>query len=148
VYYFAYGSNMNWQQMQRRCPSSKFVCVARLADYQFGISRHSRLRNCGTANVCPALGGEVWGIVYEVSPDDLVVLDTFEDGYRRQLVAVVALGDGANPLEALVYIADAETNVPLANAEYKRLILEGAKHWKLPANYRLALEAIRADDGS
>ena len=49
LYYFAYGSNMNWPQMQRRCPSAQFVCVARLANYEFGITRHSRLRNCGTA---------------------------------------------------------------------------------------------------
>ncbi len=61
LHYFAYGSNMNWQQMQRRCPSSRFVCVARLPDYQFGITRHSRLRNCGTANVFPATGKKFGG---------------------------------------------------------------------------------------
>ena len=146
MYYFAYGSNMNWQQMQQRCPSSKFVCVARLADYQFGITRHSRLRNCGTANIFPAAEKEVWGIVYEVSASDLATLDSFEDGYRRETLPVHARGDGTRPLEVLVYIADIETNVPLPNAEYKRLILEGARHWKLPADYGLALEAIRTVD--
>ena len=72
LYYFAYGSNMNWPQMQRRCPSAQFVCVARLANYEFGITRHSRLRNCGTANVFPAQGKEVCGIVYDVNEADLV----------------------------------------------------------------------------
>ncbi len=146
VLYFAYGSNMNWQQMQRRCVSSRFVCVARLRNYEFGITRHSRLRDCGTANVFPAAGKEVWGIVYEVSDSDLVTLDGFEDGYRREMIPVYALGDGAHPLEVLVYVAEIETNVPPANAEYKRLILRGAKHWNLPAIYLSALEAIQADD--
>jgi gamma-glutamylcyclotransferase (GGCT)/AIG2-like uncharacterized protein YtfP len=144
--YFAYGSNMSWQQMQRRCPSSQFVCVARLPGYQFGITRHSRLRDCGTANVFPAGGKEVCGIVYEVSETDLVVLDGFEDGYRREILPVYALGDGARPLEALVYVAEIETNVPLPNAEYKRLLLEGAQHWKLPAAYLAVLEALQAAD--
>ena len=95
--YFAYGSNMNWPQMQRRCPSSKFVCVARLANYQFGITRHSRLRDCGTANVFPGPGKEVWGVVYDVSNSELLILDRFEDGYRRAIMPVYALGDGVQP---------------------------------------------------
>ena len=144
LYYFAYGSNMNWPQMQRRCPSAQFVCVARLANYEFGITRHSRLRNCGTANVFPAQGKEVCGIVYDVNEADLVTLDSFEDGYRRELRPVYALGDGAQPLVVLIYVAEIETNVPRSNAEYKRLILEGARHWNLPATYLALLEAIQA----
>ena len=144
LHYFAYGSNMNWPQMQRRCPSAQFVCVARLVNYEFGITRHSRLRNCGTANVFPAHGKEVCGIVYEVNEADLVTLDSFEDGYRRELRPVYALGDGAQPLVVLIYVAEIETNVPRSNAEYKRLILEGARHWNLPATYLALLEAIQA----
>jgi gamma-glutamylcyclotransferase len=144
VYYFAYGSNLNWPQMQRRCPSSCFVCVARLADYQFGITRHSRLRKCGTANVFPAPGNEVWGAVYDVCGEDLNTLDGFEDGYRRQILPVYAVDNGQAPLNVLVYIAELELDVPLPNAEYKRLILEGAKHWKLPVPYLSLLEEIQA----
>jgi gamma-glutamylcyclotransferase len=148
VYYFAYGSNMNWQQMQRRCPSSRFVCVARLSDYQFGITRHSRLRDCGTANVFPAPGSEVWGIVYDVNDPDLTILDSFEDGYRREKLSLQPIEDGKPPLRALVYVADIEHNVPRPNAEYRRLMLEGAKHWQLPAFYQTLLEAIQVTDGS
>jgi gamma-glutamylcyclotransferase (GGCT)/AIG2-like uncharacterized protein YtfP len=142
VLYFAYGSNMSWPQMQLRCPSSRFVCVARLPNYEFGITRHSRLRACGTANVFPARGKEVWGIVYDVSDADLLTLDGFEDGYRRQLISVFPRDDRDRALEALVYLAEIESNVPLANSEYKRLILEGARHWDLPPFYLVALETI------
>ena len=141
--YFAYGSNMDWQQMQRRCPSAKFVCVGRLQNYHFAIARHSRLRRCGTATIVAQRGSEVWGIVYEVSDDDLRALDAFEDGYRRETVSVTALNDGNAPLQALVYIAEREENVPLPNAAYKRHILDGARHWKLPASYCALLEAIQ-----
>jgi gamma-glutamylcyclotransferase (GGCT)/AIG2-like uncharacterized protein YtfP len=148
LHYFAYGSNMNWLQMQLRCPSSRFVCVARLSDYQFGITRHSRLRDCGTANVFPAPGSQVWGIVYDVNEPDLTILDSFEDGYRREILSLQAIEDGKPPLQALVYIADIEHNVPRPNAEYRRLMLEGAKHWQLPAFYQTLLEAIQVTDGS
>src|SRR6476661_6605135 len=120
VHYFAYGSNMNWLQMQRRCPSSKFVCVARLPDYEFGITRHSRLRDCGTANVYPNRGMEVWGAVYDVSERDLIIMDGFEDGYRREFLPVYPHNNGHPTISALVYVAEIETNVPLPNAEYKR----------------------------
>jgi gamma-glutamylcyclotransferase len=143
MYYFAYGSNLNWPQMQRRCPSSQFVCVARLPNYQFAITRHSRLRDCGTANIYPAPDQEVWGTVYNVGATDLVILDTFEDGYRREILPVFALADGKPPLNSLVYIAEIESNVPLPNAEYKRLIVDGARHWNLPAAYLSMLEAIQ-----
>lgn len=142
MYYFAYGSNMSWQQMQRRCPSARFVCAARLPDYQFGITRHSRLRDCGTANVFPASGNQVWGIVYEISQADLAILDGFEDGYRRKILPVYYGVGEERALEVLIYIAEIEKNVPLPNAEYKRLILEGARHWQLPAAYLAILETI------
>lgn len=141
--YFAYGSNMDWQQMQRRCPSAKFVCVARLTDYQFTIGRHSRLRHCGTATIAAQRGSEVCGIVYDVSDEDLLALDAFEDGYRRELVSVTALNDGDVPLETLVYIAEKEENVPLPDAGYKQHMLDGARHWRLPPSYLAMLERIQ-----
>jgi gamma-glutamylcyclotransferase len=144
MYYFAYGSNLNWPQMQRRCPSSQFVCVARLPDYHFAIARHSRLRSCGTANVFPAAGDEVWGTVYDVHDADLIILDAFEDGYRREILPVFAFGNGKEPLNTVVYVAEIESNVPLPNVEYKQLIVDGAKHWNLPASYLLMLESIQA----
>jgi gamma-glutamylcyclotransferase (GGCT)/AIG2-like uncharacterized protein YtfP len=142
VFYFAYGSNMNWPQMQRRCPSAKFVSIACLSDYQFGITRHSRLRDCGTANVFPVAGAQVWGVVYDVSDADLVVMDGFEDGYRREFLPVNPADNGNAPTTVLVYVAEIETNVPLPNAEYKRVIVEGARQWQLPPAYLTMLESL------
>ena len=145
MHYFAYGSNMNWEQMQRRCPSAQFVCVACLKNYRFAIARHSRLRNCGTANIFADAGSEVWGIVYDLSEQDLTILDGFEDGYRREKVFVLAAGDTQSSVEVLVYIAEREDNVPLPNPEYKRLIVAGARHWNISEFYCSMLEKIQAN---
>ncbi|HEY7556572.1 MAG TPA: gamma-glutamylcyclotransferase family protein [Candidatus Binatia bacterium] len=144
MYYFAYGSNMNWAQMQRRCPSSRFACTARLPDYSLAIARHSRLRDCGTANIYKEKGGEVWGVVYKVSDVDMQTMDDFEDGYSRQTLWVQSQDDHRPSLEVITYIAPRESGVPLPNAEYKRLVLEGARYWKLPRAYCHMLEQITA----
>jgi gamma-glutamylcyclotransferase (GGCT)/AIG2-like uncharacterized protein YtfP len=149
MFYFAYGSNMNWVQMQHRCPSARFVCVARLPGYRFAIARHSRLRHCGTANVLPDARSTVWGIVYEVSENDMLTMDGFEDGYSRQIKSVFADNHGTIS-KVIVYIAPEETGVPLPSAEYKQLMIEGASYWQLPPDYCLmlnGLEAGRAEAG-
>ena len=166
---------MHWPQMQRRCPTARFNCVARLPDYRFAIARHSRLRNCGTANIFLQTGCEVWCVVYDLSDGDLVTLDGFEDGYGREKVVVYDRDDpstrvpalagdsrsgfrptgvvegatglpvglhGNRPIETLVYIAAREAGVPLPNPEYKRLLLAGARHWRLPPDYCAMLEQI------
>jgi gamma-glutamylcyclotransferase (GGCT)/AIG2-like uncharacterized protein YtfP len=142
LYYFAYGSNMNWEQMRRRCPSAQFVSVARLPGYRFAIARHSRLRRCGTANIYADDGSDVWGIVYELTEEDFQRLDAFEDGYKREKILVLGATGRQPSLEALVYIAPKEENVPLPNAEYKKLMLEGAQYWQLPHSYCVMLEGI------
>ena len=144
MFYFAYGSNMNWPQMRRRCPSSRFVCTARLPGYRFAIARHSRLRNCGTANIFLEAGSHVWGVVYDVSENDMVILDGFEDGYGRHNLSVWQQGEKPLSMNVTVYIAPRENSVPLPNADYKRLMVEGARHWCLPTSYCLMLEQVES----
>ena len=82
--------------------------------------------------------------MYDVSVTAFMILDGFEDGYRREKLFVSAGGDGQGPLEVLVYIAEKEDTVPLPNPEYKRLIIEGARHWNIPEFYCSMLEQIKA----
>ena len=144
MFYFAYGSNMNWTQMQRRCPSSRFVCAARLPGYRFAIGRHSRLRDCGTATILQKINSEVWGVVYDVSETDLLAMDRFEDGYGRNELCVYSMNGNQASLVVMVYVAPEEAEVPLPTLEYKLLMLEGARHWRLPDAYCRMLEQIEA----
>ncbi|HEX9444435.1 MAG TPA: gamma-glutamylcyclotransferase family protein [Candidatus Binatia bacterium] len=146
MFYFAYGSNMNWSQMRQRCPSARFVAVASLEGHRLAITRKSRRRLCGTADVVAEAGCEVWGIVYEIAAGELSVLDGFEDGYGREKMMVRPGNDGGRPLEAWVYIAEKEDSPPPPNALYKRLILEGARYWRLPDAYVAMLEMIEATE--
>ncbi|MBI3454237.1 MAG: gamma-glutamylcyclotransferase [Candidatus Rokubacteria bacterium] len=53
-----------------------------------------------------------------------------------------SLAQRAKPILAQVYFAISQPEPPLPSAEYKRLIVEGAKYWRLPEDYVRRLEAI------
>ena len=72
TYYFAYGSNVHLKQMKRRCPNSKYIGRARLANYRWQINER------GYANVTEAEGHWVDGLVYEIDEKDEARLDINE----------------------------------------------------------------------
>jgi gamma-glutamylcyclotransferase (GGCT)/AIG2-like uncharacterized protein YtfP len=79
--YFAYGSNMDWNQIQERCPSSRFIAIAVLPNHKLAFSRKSEERECGVADSLPEQGAEVWGVVYEIDDRDIGSLD-YHEGYQ------------------------------------------------------------------
>jgi gamma-glutamylcyclotransferase len=148
--YFTYGSNMNLQQMQERCPSARFVSVALLTDHKLAFTRKSIKRDCGVSDVVSERGRKVWGVVYEISDLDLGKLDAWE-GYRppreknaywRRECLILQDGNDKRPLTVSTYFGDPQSNPPPPNADYKQLIVSGARHWHLPEDYVCDLEAI------
>ena len=154
VMYFAYGSNMDWQQMRVRCPSSRFVGIAVLLDHKLVFSRKSVKRGCGVADVVRKAGGNVWGVVFDISDVDISRLDSAE-GYRpgreknsywRRECVVWLHGNSRQPLRVSTYFADRQPNWPLPSRAYKDLILSGARHWHLPDDYIVELERIEVGE--
>lgn len=154
VLYFAYGSNMEWQQMRDRCPSAKFVCVAKLEDHRLAFTRKSIKRGCGVVDAVAGPGDEVWGVVFQIDDRDIDTLDAKEgfvrgretNAYVRREISVLENGDANRPISVMTYfVAKKEMNVPSPNSEYRRLLVEGAKHWHLPAEYITKLEKIEAN---
>jgi len=68
--YFAYGANMNPDNMAWRCPAAidpqRFI----LRDWQLKFHTH--------ATVEPVDGSEVWGILWDLTPECERALDAFE----------------------------------------------------------------------
>ena len=136
---------MDCAQMRERCPSARFVCIAKLQDHALAFTRRSRNRDCGVADVVSVEGCEVWGVVYEIDDADLANLDRREGvnsgAYvRRNLQNLQASND--LQIQASICYANPEENRPLPNAEYKALILNGARFWQLPLDYIDELERI------
>jgi len=148
--YFAYGSNLHWPQMRRRCPSSRVVGRATLADHRLGfpVTSHGDWAG-GVAGVHPAPGDAVEGVVYDVSGEDLLELDRYEAvavGLYRRVTVKVALADGGSA-EVLTYHANGDD--PAAHRPSRRYldtIITGARHHGLPASYVEWLQRFACHD--
>ena len=141
ILYFAYGSNLKATRMRERVPSASPVTVAQLRGWQLTIDKPA-LDGSGKANLSCEAMASVWGFVYRLSPGGWKNLDSFERGYARTRVEVIA-ADGAR-LDAQVYIADTRAEQLVAFDWYKALIVEGAREHGLPADYVAVLEALAA----
>lgn len=150
--YFAYGSNLDFDQMRSRCPSAQFVAIARLPGYRLAFTRNSPKRGCGVADVVEDPGQCVWGAVYYIAEVDLGRLDKHEgfrpgrpiseNAYNREERHVWRAGDRDEPLLVRLYIANPENNPPLPSAAYRRQIVKGAESWGLPPDYVRSLKTI------
>jgi len=152
--YFAYGSNMHSAQMKQRCPSATFVCRAKVPSHRLAFTLTSLERGCGVADVVRDDTKDVWGVIYELPENELKELDkdeSFRPGrpddqneYTREKHYVWAEGDTNRPLLVSLYRGHPQLDQPLPSCEYKKLIVEGARHWHLPADYIRELESIQA----
>jgi gamma-glutamylcyclotransferase len=141
--YFAYGSNMDWDQMKSRCPSAKFCGLAVLREHRLMFTSKSMRRNCGVADAVRQQGSHIWGVVYQINEMDVAKLDSKEgyqpgrekNYYTREERHVFLNDKDDLPLLVTVYFAIRQNNPPLPNQEYKDLILRGAKFWHLPEGY-------------
>ena len=151
--YFAYGSNMDSAQMKERCPSAKFVCRAKPASHRLAFTRMSVSRRCGVADILRDEAKDVWGVVYELPENELENLakdESFRPGrpddqndYTRENHYVWREGDAKRLLLVSLYRGPPQPDPPLPDYDYKNLIVEGAKHWQLPADYIQELESIQ-----
>lgn len=99
--YFAYGSNLDRVQMQKRCPGATLIGLGELENYRFIINSR------GVASVVSEPGAMVQGLVWNLSMSDVQKLDRFEGvQYRTYLKTTdcnIRMDTGY--VETLIYIA-------------------------------------------
>lgn len=150
--YFAYGSNLDWNQMRERCPSAEPFCVAKLKGYRLAFTRWSCSRGCGVADAVPAKGKEIWGLVYRILKADVTRLDRYEgylpcrkredNAYVREECYVCPDGKDNEVLATQTYFVAQPEGDYRPSADYKKTIVTGACYWHLPATYVKELDEI------
>ena len=139
--YFAYGSNLGSARMRSRVPEALLRGVGCVAGFRLAFEK-TGADGTGRANLAPAVGGLVWGVVWTLPESAWAVLDGFERGYARR--EVEALCAGAR-LRAQTYLALDPADAPLAvSAAYARLVLDGAREHGLPAEHLARIESLLA----
>jgi gamma-glutamylcyclotransferase (GGCT)/AIG2-like uncharacterized protein YtfP len=134
--YFAYGSNMNLQQMARRCPGAVALGPARLPGW--------RLTERTFADIDRDHEAETWGVLWEITAAHLWALDRYEGApalyTRRRVTVTLADPDTGRPTAhtALVYVMTRATKAarqgcPYSQA-YRAACSQGARENGLPVN--------------
>jgi gamma-glutamylcyclotransferase (GGCT)/AIG2-like uncharacterized protein YtfP len=148
-YYFAYGSNMDFQQMKDRCPDSFIVGEGELRDFQLEFNIFSAKRRCGCADIVHSLGNSVWGLIYQLTPEDLSSLDKYEgcpDNYKRIEVTVVKR-DGSE-VRCQSYDVVRKQGPFLPSREYLQKITTAATTFRFPKSYVDFLSRFNVIDGA
>jgi len=98
--YAAYGSNMNLEQMKRRCPKAKVVGKGELQDYKLTF----RGKQAGVANVERSSQGIVPIVLWAITRDCERALDRYEGYptlYKKEEVSVAT---NAGEQDAMLYV--------------------------------------------
>ena len=123
----AYGSNLNLEQMHKRCPSAKIVGKGILEDYRLlfkGKERHAYL------NIEPFEGSFVPVLLWSLEPSDELALDKYEEFpvtyYKENLLIK---GEDGKYITAMAYIMTEpkgkERPLNLPSDRYLKTVLVG-----------------------
>ena len=127
-YYLAYGSNLNLNQMKRRCPNAKKVGTFLLKGYELEFRYYLTIKESPNS--------EVFLGIFEIDDKDEIALDRYEGyptHYRKEYLEVELNG---KPIKALVYIMNEEIRgVMVPDTFYLRVCLEGYKDFGFNTSY-------------
>ncbi|NFE94350.1 gamma-glutamylcyclotransferase family protein [Clostridium botulinum] len=113
--YGAYGSNMNLEQMNDRCPKAMVVGNGILEGYKLTF----RGKYKGVANIEPCKGRSVPIVLWEITQDCERALDLYEGYPRLYVKKEVQVKVKDKLIKAMVYVMASEyTNMAAAPTEY------------------------------
>lgn len=152
---FAYGSNMNIEDLQRwfdekghRRARIARVERATLPDYRLVWNYHSISRDGGAANVERAAGQSLPGVALDVNPEALSAIDEKEGHprYYSRGSALVPVELAAGPrIEAWLYVAlpkHCSTTTVYPRCSYLEILIRASEAHGLPADHVAMLRAM------
>jgi gamma-glutamylcyclotransferase len=145
--YLAFGSNLNKEDLRNWCdsrdeeiPNLLNPQIKRLENYQIGFTRKSKNRGGGVADIIEYKGDYCYGIVFDVSENDLKIIDKKEwvrsdhkGAYER-----LYLSDNL-----VTYVANKQGDFFQPSDRYLNIIIEGAKNYGLPQEWIKKLESFK-----
>jgi gamma-glutamylcyclotransferase len=118
----------------------------RLENYELVFNKKVRGGTAG-ANIRPAPGKVVLGVLYKINESALRSLDKFEgapEHYRR--IEVMVQGNQGEPVAAQAFVATKVEKGLHPAPHYLKTILDGAAEHHLPADYLESIKAAAASD--
>ena len=121
--YIAYGSNLNLEQMKRRCPTAEVVGTAELKNWRLRFRGGS---HSAVATIEREQGFTVPVLIWRIQPEDEVALNRYEGFpflYRKETLCLTVSG---KRVRAMVYIMNADRPpYGIPSAGYLNTLREG-----------------------
>ena len=142
--YFAYGSNMLTARLRERAPSATAIGIGQLEGHALRWDKRSWRDGSGKcdAEFTGQRSDVVWGVVFELDPEDKPALDQAEglrNGYMEKVVNILT---EVGLITAVTYLATDKDASLRPYHWYKALVIAGAREHGLPPSYRSRLELV------
>lgn len=143
--YFAYGSLLDPDRIAAAAPGSKFLFTAHFPETKLDFV--SSEENGAIPTLTKESGHTVWGGVFEIPPDSVDSLTRAEEALgRRAGFDAKAVDREGNKYDCLTFVS---TTVPNGEVqptpEHLEAMINGARHWSLPAGWVMGLEDLAED---
>ena len=122
---------MSSKRLKERIPTAEPVTTGMLKNYSFICNKIGGPNTC-YANIEYNQDSQVYGVVYQLKPEDFNILDRYEGNYQRVEVEIET--DSKNII-AYTYISDYTDENLQVEDWYKAHIINGAKEHRLPPKY-------------
>lgn len=134
--YFAYGSNMDEEQMTKRCPEAELIGKGRLYEYHFIINSR------GVASIVNKRGSFIEGLLWRITSGDEKALDYYEgvssNFYVKKEITVDS-HQNDETYSALTYIAS-ESSIGQPRSGYLERIITAAEKHEFDSKYLVELK--------
>lgn len=119
MYYIAYGSNINLEQMAFRCPHSKVVGVGYLKGWKLYFNYHADIMNTNNENdITPVL-------IWDIAKDDWKTLDKYEGFPKYYIKDLIPFYMKNKEYEGIVYLMNRKIEFCPPSLEYFETIATG-----------------------
>lgn len=135
--YFAYGSNLRKEQMNKREVIIYESHKGFIKDYKLEFNKKS-IDGSSKANITKAIGEIVWGVCFELDAGGFENLRNHEKGYKE--LEVTVYNENQEILFTAKTFVSNKTCDKLPTKEYLDRIITGAKQHELPKDYINTLE--------
>lgn len=143
--YFAYGSFLDPDRISRAAPGSRFLFTAHFPETKLDFVESAD--DGAVPTLTKESGHTVWGGVFEIPVDavDSLTAAEREEGREPGFDAKAVDREG-NKYDCLTFVSGNEPNGELRpSPEYLEAMINGARHWSLPAGWVMGLEDLGED---
>ena len=118
--------------MQGDTPGAVLLGPARLDGYRLVFNVQSRSWGGGAANAVPAIGGRLWGVLWEVGEAELEALNSFRGDEEMQKVFEVEVEGPDGPVKATTFAVDSPERFVAPSDRYLAMLRAVVQQQGLP----------------